>query len=123
LPNLGSVATAYRQEGIALNIVGLNPSTEDQQLFQKFVAGNGTLSHAQLPGEGGQAATGSPFPWTPALVALALVGLLALNELWTAGLTCRPAWGRSVCPGPGRRCLSPASCSPWPPTSCAGRTR
>ena len=91
LPNLGSVATAYRQERIALNIVGLNPSTEDQQLFQKFVAGNGTLSHAQLPGERGQAATGSPFPWTLALVAVALVALLALNELWTARLTWRPA--------------------------------
>jgi hypothetical protein len=91
LPNLGAVATAYKQEGIGLNIVGLNPSTEDEQLFQKFVAGSGTLSHAQLPGEGGQNATGTPFPWTLALIALALIGLLALNELWSARLTWREA--------------------------------
>jgi hypothetical protein len=91
LPALGAVATAYRQEHIGLNIVGLNPSTNDEQLFQKFVAGSGTLSHAQLPGEGGQAAAGSPFPWTLALVALALVSLLALNELWTARLSWRQA--------------------------------
>jgi len=91
LPNLGSVASAYRQEHIGLNIVGLSPSTDDEQLFRKFVAGSGTLSHAQLPGEGAQAATGSPFPWTLALVALALVALLALNELWTARLTWREA--------------------------------
>jgi hypothetical protein len=91
LPALGAVATAYRQEHIGLNIVGLNPSTDDEQLFQKFVAGSGTLSHAELPGEGGQAAGGSPFPWTLALVALALVALLALNELWTARLTWRQA--------------------------------
>ncbi len=91
LPNLGSVATAYRQERIGLNVVGLNPSQDDEQLFQKFVAGSGTLSHAELPGAGGQAAGGSPFPWTLALVALALVALLALNELWTARLTWRQA--------------------------------
>jgi len=90
LPNLGNIATAYRQEHIGLNIVGLNPSAEDERFFQKFVAGNGTLSHAQLPGEE-QAATGAPFTWTLALVALALVALLALNELWTARLTWREA--------------------------------
>ncbi len=91
LPNLGSVATAYRQEHIGLNVVGLNPSPDDEQPFRAFVAGNGTLSHAQLPGEGGQTAGGSSFPWTLAFVAFALVGLLALNELWTARLTWREA--------------------------------
>jgi hypothetical protein len=90
LPNLGNVATAYRQERIGLNIVGLNPSADDEQFFQKFVAGSGTLSHAQLPGED-QASTASPFPWTLALVAFALIALLALNELWTARLT----WGEA----------------------------
>jgi hypothetical protein len=88
LPLLAPLVEAYRSEHISLNVVGLNPAPRDEQLFQRFVSGSGTLSHAALPGEGGQSTSGS-FPWTLAVLALLLVALLALNELWTARLT----WG------------------------------
>ncbi len=89
LPNLYPVVRAYRDEGIRLNVVGLNPAPEDEHLFQSFVSGNGGLSHARLPGEGGAARVSAPFPWALVLVALALIALLAANELANARLSWR----------------------------------
>jgi hypothetical protein len=89
LPNLYPIVQAYRDEGIRLNVVGLNPAPEDEHLFRSFVSGNGGLSHARLPGEGGEASVSAPFPWALVAVALALVALLAANELGNARLSWR----------------------------------
>jgi hypothetical protein len=90
LPNLYPVVKAYRDEGIQLNVVGLNPAPEDEHLFRSFVSGgNGGLSHARLPGEAGAATVTAPFPWALVLVALALIALLAANELVNARLSWR----------------------------------
>jgi hypothetical protein len=90
LPNLFPLVRAYRDEGIRLNVVGLNPAPEDEQLFRRFVSGSGGLSHARLPGEGGPASVSAPFPWALVVVALALIALLAANELANARLSWRP---------------------------------
>jgi hypothetical protein len=89
LPNLFPLVRAYRDERISLNVVGLNPAPEDEQLFRKFVSGNGGLSHARLPGEAGAAGASAPFPWALVIVALALIALLAANELANARLSWR----------------------------------
>ncbi|MGZ8694946.1 MAG: vWA domain-containing protein [Gaiellaceae bacterium] len=89
LPALADIALAYRQEGIRLHVVGLNPAAEDEQLFRRFAGGNGSFSHARLPAEGGVAAVSTPFPWTLVVVALGLVALLAVNELANARLDWR----------------------------------
>jgi hypothetical protein len=90
LPALTSVALAYRQEGIPLHVVGLNPSTADERLFRRFVAGRGSFSQARLPNETGSGSSTAGFPAALAVVALVLAGLLALNELWNARLVWAP---------------------------------
>ena len=89
IPNLYPLVQAYRDEGIKLNVVGLNPAPEDEHLFRTFVSGNGGLSHARLPDEGGAADVSAPFPWPLVALALALIALLAANELANARLE----WG------------------------------
>ena len=86
LPALTSVAVAYRQEGIPLHVVGLNPAPEDERLFRRFVGGSGSLSHARLPNEVGSGSSSAAFPLGLVAIAIALAALLALNELWNARL-------------------------------------
>jgi hypothetical protein len=90
LPALTSVALAYRQERISLHVVGLNPSTDDERLFRRFVAGRGSFSQARLPGDTEPGSSTARFPAALAVVALVLAALLALNELWNARLVWAP---------------------------------
>jgi hypothetical protein len=90
VPALTSVALAYRQEGIPLHVVGLNPSSEDERLFRRFVAGRGSFSQSRLPEETASASSGAAFPVWLAAVALLLVAVLAANELWNARLEWTP---------------------------------
>jgi hypothetical protein len=90
LPELTSLALAYRNEGIALHVVGLNPSPDDEQIFRRFVRGNGSFSQARLPGEAKGGTAKASFPVWLAVAALALVVGLAGNELWDARLTWAP---------------------------------
>jgi hypothetical protein len=89
IPAVRDIVQAYRDEDIKLFVVGLNPAPEDEHLFRTYVSGNGGLSHARLPGDGGSAGVSAPFPWELVVVALALIALLAANELANARLS----WG------------------------------
>lgn len=90
LKSLATVSLAYRQAGIPVRIVALDPQPNDEALFGRLLERAATVQHARLPGQ--RAATvGSDTP--PVLTVLAVLTALALaaNELWAARLT----WGRA----------------------------
>lgn len=90
LPAVTGLALAYRREGIPLSVVGLNPSSEDERLFRRFVGSTGSFSRAPLGSEQSRGSSGASFPGWLAVVALGLVLLLAVNELVCARLTWAP---------------------------------
>ncbi|MDX6569466.1 MAG: hypothetical protein QOH15_2044 [Gaiellales bacterium] len=88
LTNLASSALAYRQEGIGIRIVALNPSRDDQHRFETLLGNASRITQAQLPGDR-TAFQGARFPLVLALLALAVALALAANELFSARLTWR----------------------------------
>jgi hypothetical protein len=88
LPNLASSALAYRQEGIGIRIVALNPSKDDQHRFETLLGNATHITQAQLPGDR-TTSQGARFPVVLALLALAVALALAANELFSARLTWR----------------------------------
>lgn len=91
LPALASVAEAYKQEKIRLNVVALNAAADDQERFRQFIRGTGMLTQGRLPNEPTTEAGGARFPMWLAAVAVALALLLAANELAFARLNWEPA--------------------------------
>ncbi len=91
LTNLASSALAYRQEHIPIRIVALNPSKDDQHRFETLLGDATHITQARLPGDS-RATGGARFPFTLALLAVAVALLLAANELFSARLT----WARSA---------------------------
>jgi hypothetical protein len=87
LPRVTSLALAYRRDGIPLDVVGLNPSPEDERLFRRLVRGSGSFTAARLPGERPEISSRTPFPVWLAAAALALALTLGAYELWSARLT------------------------------------
>jgi hypothetical protein len=90
LPALASVAEAYKQEKIRLNVVALNAAADDQERFRQFIRGTGMLTQGRLPNEPTSEAGGARFPTWLAAVAVALALLLAANELAFARLNWEP---------------------------------
>jgi hypothetical protein len=88
LTNLASSALAYRQEGIGIRIVALNPSKDDQHRFETLLGNASHITQAQLPGDR-TTSTGARFPLVLALLAVAVALALAGNELFSARLTWR----------------------------------
>ena len=91
LSALASVADAYKQEHILLNVVALNAAGDDQDRFREFIRGSGMLTQGRLPNEPTTQAGGARFPTWLAAAAVALALLLAANELAFARLTWEPA--------------------------------
>ncbi len=87
VPKVTSLALAYRREGIPLDIVGLNPSPGDEQLYRRLVRGWGSYTPARLRGEQSETASRGSFPLGLAAIALAVALLLGAYELWSARLT------------------------------------
>jgi hypothetical protein len=90
LTNLASSALAYRQEGIGIRIVALNPSPDDQLRFETLLGNVTQITNAQLPGSRTEA-QGARFPVVLGLLVAAVALALAANELVSARLTWRPA--------------------------------
>ena len=80
---------AYRRDRVPLRIIGLNPSPEDQQFFQRLLGKQGTITAARLPREASAVSGRGGFPWLLAALALAVAVALAVNELLLARLD----WG------------------------------
>ena len=89
LENLASSTLAYRQQGIDIRIVALNPSPQDQDLFAKLLGQASHITQAHLPGDR-TAVSRSPFPVGLALLAVVLAVTLALYEFFSTRLTWRP---------------------------------
>jgi len=80
---------AYRRDRIPLRVIGLNPSPEDQQFFQRLIGKQGAIVAAHLPSEASAVSGRGGFPWLLAALALAVAVALAVNELLLARLD----WG------------------------------
>jgi hypothetical protein len=89
LVRVTSIVTEYQRERLPLHIVALNPDTRDEQYFRKFMT-PGSFAKARLPGEQGRTPEReTELPLWFAAVGLAVVLVLAGNELFGARLT----WG------------------------------
>ena len=127
LPNLGASSTAYRQEHIRLNVVGLNPSHGRRAAVSEVRRGQRRRSRTRAAGRGRRRPRGGCAVSVGAGARRArLVALLALNELWTRA--CLDAGGSRV--RPWRLILAGAAvarrracCCCSRRTSCAGATR
>jgi hypothetical protein len=86
--NVASTIAAYRHAGIQLRIVALNPSPQDQRLYEQLLGAATHITQAHLA-SAPRAAGHAPFPTALALLALAVALALACNELYGARLT----WG------------------------------
>jgi len=89
LESMTSVALELRSARVAVRVIGLNPSPEDEELVERLLPrGRADLSRAALPEERTADTGGAVSPWV-AVAALAVALILALNELAGARL----AWG------------------------------
>jgi hypothetical protein len=94
-PRVAQEIVAYERTGIALRVVGLNPSLQDAALFRRLLGSEEAVIEARLPGEGeleGQSQVSSSFPTGLVAAACAVFLLLAANELWGARLS----WARTA---------------------------
>ena len=93
LSSLGETLARYRRDGIRLRVVPLFPSTEDRAFFRRAIGPGAFVTHAELLRNARsteQRSLQSGFPLALVLLALALLGALAVNEL----LCGRLEWGR-----------------------------
>jgi hypothetical protein len=93
LPSLGETLARYRRDGIRLRVVPLFPSIEDRAFFRRAIGPGAFVTHAELLRNARsteQRSLQSGFPLALVLLALALLGALAANEL----LCGRLEWGR-----------------------------
>jgi hypothetical protein len=90
LESLTSVALAYRQVGVPIRVVGLNPSPDDARFIERLLPKGGSVVPAALPGErDGGTQTGVPV--TLIAIALALAAALAAYLAVTERLRWRSA--------------------------------
>jgi hypothetical protein len=87
--SLESIIEAYRQLGVAVKVVALNPAPNDQQRFEELLGQAAQISQAHLPGDR-VAASSSSFPVALAVLAVVIALALAANELFGARLTWSP---------------------------------
>ena len=83
------VALSLQRLGIAIHVVGLNPSPQNARFFQRLVGPRGSVTQSPSPGRARSANASTPFPVTLAVLAALVALLLAANELWGARLR----WG------------------------------
>lgn len=76
---LTGTALSFRRLGIAVRVVGLNPSTEDRRYVERLLRRPDDLSQAALPGEGERG--GNRLRLSLVLAALAAAFALGLREL------------------------------------------
>ena len=94
LPRLTALGQAYRRDGIALTVVGLNPTARDEQLFARVFGRHRFVLADNLTAASTRTDLTSGFPL--ALVVLALLAALALafGEWWGTRLDWAPGSSR-----------------------------
>lgn len=86
LKSLASVSLAYRQLGIPVHIVALNPQPQNQRLFGQLLKQVVTVQTGRLPGEQART-TGPSIPFWLVVLTVLAAATLAVNELWSTRLT------------------------------------
>jgi hypothetical protein len=89
IPRLASILGEYRQNGIPVRLVGLNPTPADQELFARLLGPGPPVVQASLPNGAPALHSEAPFPWLLVLLGLAAAVLLAAFEAWAPALTWR----------------------------------
>jgi hypothetical protein len=88
LPLVALAARSYERLGIALNVIGVNPSRSDLRFFENLLSHQGGLVQAK-PSPPLTLKSKRTFPTGLAVAAGLLALLLAANELWSTPLR----WG------------------------------
>ena len=92
LPLVALAARTYEQLGIALNVIGVNPSQSDLRFFQNLLSHQKGLVQAK-PSPPLKLKSRHRFPNGLAIAAGLLALLLAANELWSTPLRWGPTPG------------------------------
>jgi len=92
VPRVTQAALSLQRLGIAIHVVGLNPSPQNARFFQRLVGPQGSVTQSPSPGNARSANASTSFPVTLAVVAALVALLLAANELWGARLR----WGAAT---------------------------
>jgi hypothetical protein len=101
LPRVANLLVALRKDNIELRIAAIQPTDSDRAVFERLAGKSAFVSPSSL-GRGGlrglaDAALERPVPSGLVAVALALLAILALNELWFGRLVGphpEPEWSR-----------------------------
>lgn len=93
IQRLTAVLAAYKAQGVKLRIIALNPDPSDALYFKRLINNASSIIPAGLSstGAGTPRLPATSFPTWLIVLAIALAGLLALNEIYSARLR----WGGS----------------------------
>jgi hypothetical protein len=92
LPNVVALGNSMRGAHVPVRILALGPRPSDRRLFERIFGSDAFVPEAEPLGTGGLlhragVALTAPLPWTLVFAALALLGVLAANELLNGRLT------------------------------------
>jgi hypothetical protein len=93
IQRLTAVLTAYKAQGVKLRIIALNPDPGDVVYFKRLISNASSIIPAGLSTSNAAPPTvpATSFPTWLIIVAIALAGVLAFNEIHSARLR----WGRA----------------------------
>jgi hypothetical protein len=87
LPSVVALGNAMHAADVPVRILALQPRPADRRLFARIFGAGAFVAEAEPLGEGGgflhriRGASSAPLPWALVVAALALLGVLAANEL------------------------------------------
>lgn len=90
LPRLIAIGQAYRHDGIALTVVGLNPTARDEASFRRIFGQHRFVLASDLAAASTRDVVSARFPLALAVLALLAAAALALVEWWSLRLDWAP---------------------------------
>lgn len=90
LPRLTAIGQAYRRDGIALTVVGLNATARDEAVFRRIFGQHRFVLASDLAAASTRDVVSARFPLLLAVLALLAAAALALAEWWSLRLDWAP---------------------------------
>lgn len=90
LPRLIAIGQAYRRDGIALTVVGLNSTARDEAVFRRIFGQHRFVLASDLAAASTRDVVSARFPLLLVVLALLAAGALALAEWWSLRLDWAP---------------------------------
>ena len=90
LLRLTAVGQAYRRDGVALTVVGLNPTAHDRALFATIFGRHRLVLADDLASASARAVVSARFPLALVVLALLTAASLAFGEWWSVRLDWAP---------------------------------